>query len=130
MSEVLVSFAGPVRAERGAPPLELTLSGMTRAHPGEPSTVSFSAVGPVTLPRELADAEVERLDAGGYCIRAGGAEWLLAAGGVHVYRDAAAPFYRALPPRPVPSGKRLFWRLVLALAASRAGLALLRALRR
>jgi hypothetical protein len=30
----------------------------------------------------------------------------------------------------VPLGKRLFWRTVLALAGSRAGLALLRALRR
>jgi hypothetical protein len=30
----------------------------------------------------------------------------------------------------VPPGKRLFWRLVLALAASRAGLSILRSLRR
>jgi hypothetical protein len=49
---------------------------------------------------------------------------------VHLHRDVAPPFYRALPPRPVPPGKRLFWRLVLALAASRAGLSILRSLRR
>jgi hypothetical protein len=49
---------------------------------------------------------------------------------VHLHRDLAAQFYRAIPPRPAPWAKRVFWRLVLGLAASRAGLALLRALRR
>ena len=130
MAEVLVRFAGPVSCLRGPPPLELTLRGATRAHPAEASMLSFAAPGAVTLPQELTDAEVERLAVGEYRIRAGGAEYRLAARGVHLHRDAAAPFYRALPPRPVPAGKRLFWRLVLALAASRAGLALLRALRR
>jgi len=73
---------------------------------------------------------VERIGAGQYRIRAGGSEWLLAAHGAEVHRDVGASFYRALPPRPAPAGRRLLWRLVLALAASRAGLALLRALRR
>ena len=130
MAEVLVRFAGAVSCERAPPPFELTLCGATRTHPGEPSTVSFTAPGAVTLPRELPDAEVERLAPGEYLIRAGGAEYRLTARDALVHRDAAAPFYRALPPQPVPAGKRLFWRLVLALAASRGGLALLRTLRR
>jgi hypothetical protein len=130
MADLLVRFAGPVSCERAAPPLELTLRGATRAHPGEPSTLSFAAPAAVTLPRELNDAEVERLAPGEYLIRAAGAEYRLTARSAHVHRDAAAPFYRALPPRPAPAGRRLLWRLVLALAASRAGLALLRALRR
>jgi len=44
-------------------------------------------------------------------------------------RAVGAEFYRALPPRPVPLPKRVFWRAVLALAGSGMGLALLRALR-
>jgi hypothetical protein len=130
MAELLARFAGEVSCARGAAPLQLTLTGLTRAHPLEPTTVSFATTQIVTLPPTLADADVERIAAGQYRIRAGGREWLLAARGAEVLRDAGVPFYRALPPRPAPAGRRLLWRLVLALAASRAGLALLRALRR
>ena len=70
------------------------------------------------------------LGAGRYRIVSGERAWLLSARAVHVSREVAIPFYRALPPRAVPLSKRLFWRTVLALAGSRAGLALLRALRR
>ncbi len=49
---------------------------------------------------------------------------------MHLHREIAAQFYRAIPPRPVPLLKRWFWRVVLALATSRAGLAALRVLRR
>jgi hypothetical protein len=49
---------------------------------------------------------------------------------VHLHREIAAPFYAAIPPRQPPWGKRLFWRVVLSLAATGAGLALLKALRR
>ena len=130
MAELLASFAGEVSCARGALPLQLTLTGRTRAHPGEPTTVSFATTQSVSLPPALQNAQVERLAVGQYRIRAGDSEWLLAARGAEVHRDAGAPFYRALPPRPAPAGKRLLWRLMLALAASRAGLALLRALRR
>ena len=122
MAEVLVSFAGPVRTGRAAAPLELTLTGVTAEHPEEPSLLAFATPGPVTLPAELTDARVERLGVGSYRIRAAGGEWLLAARGVHVHRDAAAPFYRALPPRPMPRRKRrLFLRLALALAGEPRG---------
>jgi hypothetical protein len=49
---------------------------------------------------------------------------------VHLTGEIAAEFYRALPPRPVPAGKRFLLRVVFSLARSRAGFALLRALRR
>jgi hypothetical protein len=130
LAELIARFAGEVSCARGASPSGLTLTGVARTPTGEPTTVSFATTEVVMLPRTLTDAEVERIAGGQYRIRAGGREWLLAARGAEVHRDVGAPFYKALPPRPVPAGKRLFWRLVLALAASRAGLALLRALRR
>ncbi len=49
---------------------------------------------------------------------------------VHVHRDIGKAFYRAVPPRPVPFAKRMFWSLVLALAGSRTGKRVLASLRR
>jgi hypothetical protein len=73
---------------------------------------------------------VDHLGGADYRIGAGQREWLISSPAVHLHRGIAAQFYRAIPPRPAPWTKRMFWRVVLALAASRAGLALLRALRR
>jgi hypothetical protein len=129
MAEVLVAFRGPVRAERGPPPLGLTLRGATAAAPQDETVLAFSAAT-AQLPEQLEDARVEALADGHYAVRAGEREWRIAARAVHLTRSVGGEFYRALPPRAVPLGKRLLWRLVLALAASRAGLALLRTLRR
>lgn len=52
-----------------------------------------------------------------------------AARGDHRHRDARAAVFAVVPPREASLAKRLFWRLVLALAKSRAGLALLRKVR-
>ena len=130
MPEVLASFRGPVRAGRATGPLGLTLSGDTREAPGAATVLAFSAAAPPDLPDSLADARVERLAPGEYRITSGAREWRLAARAAHLTRETAAEFYRALPPRPVPAAKRFILRLVFALAASRAGFALLRALRR
>jgi len=73
---------------------------------------------------------VDDLGGAQYRIGAEQREWLIASPAVHLHRDLGAQFYRAIPPRPAPWAKRVFWRVVLSLAASRAGLALLRALRR
>ena len=78
----------------------------------------------------LEDAEVEHLGGGAYRIVTAARSWTLSASAVHLHSEIAAQFYRAIPPRPVPWRKRVFLQAVLALAASRAGLALLRALRR
>jgi hypothetical protein len=131
MAEVLGVFRGTVRCLRAAPPLTLTLSGATGVAAQEQCTIAFSAaMVPEDLPATLNDAEVTRLADGRYRIASAAREWLLSAGAAHLTRDVSAEFYRALPPRPVPLGKRLLWRTVLALAGSRAGPALLRALRR
>jgi hypothetical protein len=130
MAEVLATFRGPVRAQRAAGPLGLTLSGETSEQPGAPTALAFSAAAPADFPDTLADALIERLAPGEYRITSAARQWRLGARAVHLTREVAGEFYRALPPRPVPAGKRFFLRIVFALAASRAGFALLRALRR
>jgi len=129
MPETLLAFCGTVHCERGEGPLGLVLHGAAGAA-GQAHTLGFSGRAPADLPQALAAPRVEVLGDGRYRIVSAERTWLLSARAVHVSREVAAPFYRALPPRTVPLSKRLFWRTVLALAGSRAGLALLRALRR
>jgi hypothetical protein len=123
-------FAGPVHCERGAPPFALTLSGAAAAPTAGTLTLTFSGTAPADLPATLSDACVEASGTGAYRIQSGTREWQVKGGSLTSAREAAAAFYRALPPRPVPALKRLSWRLLLALAATRTGLTLLRALRR
>lgn len=129
MSEAVASFRGTARAERGALPLGLSLTGEGAGPAGARITVSFSGTAPSDLPQVLADARVESLGASEYRIVTAAGEWRLAARAVHVHREIAPAFYAAIPPRPVPLGKRIFWRLVLALAGSPWGMAMLKALR-
>jgi hypothetical protein len=130
MAELLATFRGPVSCTRAALAPALTLQGDTAEAPGEYSTLGFSAAAPADLPAALPDTVVEHLGAVQYRIRTAGREWLIEAPAVHLHREIAAAFYRAIPPRPVPWLRRLFLSAVLALAASRAGMAALRALRR
>ncbi|HEV3181484.1 MAG TPA: hypothetical protein VGY90_01595 [Steroidobacteraceae bacterium] len=130
MAERLATFRGVVRCRRADTVPGLTLSGGTAEAPDEPTALAFSAVAPADLPGTLEDAVVDHLGGAHYRIGAQRREWLIASPAVHLHREIAAQFYRAIPPRPAPWAKRMFWRVVLALAASRAGLALLRALRR
>jgi hypothetical protein len=111
--------------------LGLTLIGRTIDRPDEIATLAFTGVAPSGLPEALEDATVEQIDAAGqYRIWSGKREWLLAARSVHLHREVSATFYRAISPRLVPWNKRLFWRIVLAMAASRLGKTLLLTLRR
>ena len=130
MAEVLAAFRGRVDCRCGPGALGLALAGVTAEHPQERTTLQFAAPAPLGFPATLEDARVEELGVGRYRIASASGDWLISARAVHLHREVAAQFYRALPPRPVPPGKRLFWRLVLALAASRAGLSILRSLRR
>ncbi|HXW74433.1 MAG TPA: hypothetical protein VEK10_06435 [Steroidobacteraceae bacterium] len=130
MPEPLATFRGAVSC-RCAPDIPgLTLSGDTAEAPGEKTALAFSAAAPAQFPDSLQDARVERQSPGRYRISSATGEWFIDARAVHLHREIAADFYRAIPPRRVPWRKRLFWRLVLTLAASRAGLTLLRMLRR
>ncbi len=124
-----VRFAGRVGCERGTGALKLILSGVSADPPAQPLRVGFTAAAPAGLPAVLEDAAVEAAGPGRFRISSAAGEWTLPSPAVHVHRDAAVPFYRAIPPRPVPLSKRVFWRVVLMLAGSRSGLALLRALR-
>jgi hypothetical protein len=130
MPEQLAVFRGPVSCTRSPGVPTLTLSGNSARPPDGEMALAFSAVSPPELPGTLHDAVVEQLGGGQYRIVSAPREWLISASAVHLHREIAAPFYRAIPARPAPWRKRLFWSAVLALAASRAGLAALRALRR
>jgi hypothetical protein len=130
MTEAVATFRGPVRCLPGAQLLGLTLVGELAETPGEPALLAFSAPSGPVLPEQLSDLRVERVEPGRYRLASGTREWFLSASAVHLQRDVGAAFYGAIPPRHVPWKKRVFWRVVLALAGSRRGLELLRRLRR
>lgn len=131
MADPLVTFRGPVvvgRASAGA--LGLTLAGVAGEGVGEPTALAFSGAGPADLPDELADLAVAAVGAARYGLANPSGEWQVDATAAHLHHDVSAEFYRALPPRPVPFAKRCLWAVVLTVAKSRPGLALLAALRR
>ena len=130
MPERLASFRGEVHCECADRVPGLTLEGNTWEAPEEPTALAFSAGAPADLPATLEDAAVEHLGGTQYRISAGSRSWLISASAVHLHRQIAAQFYRAIPPRRTPWAKRVFWWAVLSLAASRAGLTLLKMLRR
>jgi hypothetical protein len=123
-------FTGAVSCTRTPDgPLRLTLSGRTADRPGEEVRLAFAGTAPADLPGQLEDALVERAGPGRYRIASGVQAWTIAARSVHLHRDVADGFYRAIPPRPAPLVRRLVFGMMLALARSRLGMALLRALR-
>jgi hypothetical protein len=126
----IVRFRGGVSCRRDDGPLGLTLIGRTTDRPDELATLAFVSAPPPGLPEALEDATVEQVEAGRYRIWSGKREWLFSARSTHLHREVATTFYRAISPRVVPWNKRLFWRIVLALAASRMGKTLLLTLRR
>jgi hypothetical protein len=127
----VITFRGGVSCRRDASgPVGLTLIGWTADHPEEKVTVAFSGRAPDTLPEVVEDPTVYRIDERRYRIASTPREWLVEATAVHVHREIAAAFYRAIPPRAAPWSRRFFWRVVLALAAVSWGKRLLLALRR
>jgi hypothetical protein len=130
MPERLATFRGEVHCELSPAVPGLTLRGVSAQPPAEPTSLAFSGSAPADLPERLEDAVVEHLDGEQYRIAERARSWLITASAVHLHREIAAQFYQAIPPRPAPWVKRLFWRAVLGLAASRAGLLILRGLRR
>lgn len=121
-----VRFWGWISCRRdGEGPLGLILVGRTQDRPDEPVQMAFACPAPADLPEALEDATVERLGARQYRISSGDRSWTVSAV-AHLHREVATAFYKALPPRPVPFRKRLFWRVLLGLAANPAGRWLLR----
>ena len=126
----VVTFRGGVSCRRDADgPLGLTLIGLTADHPDEWASVAFSGRAPETLPEVLEEPTVYRIDGRRYRIASTPREWIVEATAVHVHREIATAFYRAIPPRIVPWSKRLFFRLLLAMMANSWGKRLLLALR-
>jgi hypothetical protein len=127
---LIAVFHGPVVCRREAGVRAgLTLVGAAADCPAETLILTFLAPAPEDLPGSLSAPSVVELDGQCYRIASPPREWLLWAPAVHVHRNVGATFYRAVPPRPVPPAKRIFWWLVLTLARRRTGQRLLRALR-
>lgn len=122
----VIRFLGWSSCRRdGEGPLGLILVGRTADRPDEPVQLAFACPAPPDLPEALEDVAVEQLGPQRYRLVSGHRSWTLE-GTAHLHREVAATFYRALPPRPVPWRKRLFWRVMLRLAASPLGRRLLR----
>ncbi|MEJ1964447.1 MAG: hypothetical protein WDO56_24045 [Gammaproteobacteria bacterium] len=122
----VVRFRGWISCRRdGEGPLGLILVGHTSQHRRDEAVqIAFSCPAPADIPDALEDARVEFLGDNQYRLTSGGKSWALQ-GAAHVHREVAGAFYKALPPRPVPLRKRLFWRVMLALAANPLGRKLL-----
>lgn len=126
----IVRFRGGVSCRRDEGPLGLTLIGRTIDRSDEIATLAFVGPAPQGLPEALEDATVEQVAPGEYRIWSGRREWVFAARSAHLHREVATTFYRAIAPRMVPWGKKLFWRIVLSMVSSRFGKSLLLTLRR
>lgn len=125
-NEPIISFRGKVELRRNASsPLGLTLVGQSADQVHEMAYVSFVMRPPIDLPRELHDVHVHRIDAAHFQLVSLERDWLLSATGVNVHRDVSAVFYKAVPPRPVPLSKRLMWRIIVGLADTPIGRALI-----
>lgn len=117
----VVHFPGWISCRRdGEGPLGLILVGRTADQSGEVVHVAFACPAPVDMPEALEDVHLERFGPRTYRISSGDRAWTLEAA-AHVHREVATAFYKAVPPRPVPLRKRLFWRVLLGLAANRCG---------
>jgi hypothetical protein len=117
-TETLIVFRGRVQCRRAEAPLGLTLVGRDAAAAQETAHVAFaSTVPPPELPPTLEEVAVQRVDARAYRIGAAGREFLIADSALFVHRDVSQAFYAAVPPRRPPWHKRLFWLVVLTLAA-------------
>ena len=126
----VVTFRGGVSCRRDTNgPLGLTLIGWTADHPDERASVSFSGSAPENLPEVLEDATVHRVDERHFRISSAPRDWVVEATAVHIHREIATSFYRAIPPRIPPWSKRLFFRVVLAMMSTSWGKRLLLALR-
>lgn len=124
----VAAFRGPVACRREANALILT--GAAADSADDILIVTFIRPETGELPDSLAAATIGAIDEHHYRIVAGSWDRTLAAASVHVHRDIGGAFYRAVPPRPTPFKKRLFWRGMLALASTGAGKRLLLLLRR
>lgn len=115
----MIRFEGLVecRIDRGGP-LGLTLSGRRGA---EGLHVAFVGAAPADFPAHFDGAVIEPAGSDEYRVVSGGEPRTIRARRVFVHRDVRQVFCAAVPTRPAPAAKRLFWRAVLAFAGSSLG---------
>jgi hypothetical protein len=111
-------FAGKVLCRRDhCGPLGLVLNGSSLGASRDSLLVAFVAHAPVGLPEVLQDAGIEQLGVRQFEISSTAGSWIVE-GTAHVHRDATAALASVLPARAVPWHKRIFWRVLLAVAAN------------
>ena len=113
-----MQLKGSIECRRTAA-ASITLVGQTER--GERVYLTLGAEAPADLPPRIDDGSVELLDGGRCRVSVSGREWLLDSRRLFVHRDASNEFYAALPSVPVRLAKRMLFRLMLAIAGSRAG---------
>ncbi|MBW4051678.1 MAG: hypothetical protein HIU85_09470 [Proteobacteria bacterium] len=123
----LAGFRGPVACRRAGD--ALILSGCAADCADENLILTFTSPKPADVPESVNAAVVTVIDGQHYRIASGPRDWVVAAKSVHVHRDIRGAFYRAIPARPAPLMKRVFWRIVMALAGNPAGKRLLLSMR-
>lgn len=127
----VVAFRGSVLCRRTH--CALILTGSAADSGRERLILTFTASNSPDLPElpaSLVDPEVLALGAGSYRISSGPRDWVFGATSVHLHRDIGDAFHRAVPSRPAPLKKRLFWRVALALAHHSVGKRVLLSIRR
>jgi|SRR5579864_510026 len=126
----VAEFRGKVRILRTPQARLVTLIGASAAPPGEEIQLAFAGAAAPDLPEVLEDVRVVRMGPGTFDVLSGAESFRIEARSVHVHLDIGREFYRAIPGRPVPLVRRLLLSAALLLARSRAGISLMRALRR
>jgi hypothetical protein len=134
----LIAFDGPVHCEAARGAVNLVLSGTARVAPGSQlphgglTQVLFSGASAVALPAGLHDATVIEIAGAApdarrqFRIHTPELQLQLQARQVQLHRDAAAIFYKAVPPVRVPMRLRLGWTLLLTMLRLPGAAALLR----
>ena len=124
----LAVLSGPVACRHTGN--TLTLTGRAADCAEEVLILTLTSAAPAALPASLPAVTLRALDERHFRLESAADAWIVEADRLYLHRDVGTVFYRAIPPHPVPLAKRLFWRLVLALAATRTGKRLLLTLRR
>lgn len=124
----LAAFRDAVSCSRTAD--ALILSGAAADCADDRLILTFISPSAGDIPGSLTGASVQAIDAHRYRISSPSRDFVVEASSVHLHRDIGRTFYRAVPPRPVPLKKRVFWRVVLWLAGTPTGKRVLTSFRR
>ena len=125
---LLAAFRGTVSCSRTAG--ALTLSGAAADSADDRLILTLISPSIPDIPDSLDAVILTAVGEHRYRLASGSRDLVVEATSLHVHRDIGKAFYRAVPPRPVPLRKRLFWSLVLWLAGSPTGKQVLASLRR